>query len=103
MILPRRACGLDRHHRPFDSHEGEGQHGLMPQLDVSHMLSAMAHAAGLPAAPAAGWMAAFHYRQGALGPGRNLIIKGIVSGMLAWLVDDADPRYQWQAPAGSAL
>ena len=71
--------------------------GVMPGLDVIHMLTGMAHGMmGLPANPAVGWM--LHFLIGTvlwgIGfallykslPGDGPLFKGIVFGVLAWLL-----------------
>lgn len=71
--------------------------GVMPGLDVIRMLTGMAHnLMGLPASPAVGWL--LHFMIGTvlwgIGfavlynvlPGRSPAIKGIVFGLLAWLL-----------------
>jgi hypothetical protein len=71
--------------------------GLMPELDVVRMLTGMAHGMmGLPANPAVGWM--LHFLIGTvlwgIGfallykplPGNGPVLKGIVFGVLAWLL-----------------
>ncbi|EIL99495.1 hypothetical protein LRK24_02025 [Rhodanobacter denitrificans] len=71
--------------------------GFMPGLDVVRMLAGMAHdMMGLPANPAVGWV--LHFMTGTvlwgIGfallfkalPGNGPVIKGIVFGVLAWLL-----------------
>lgn len=71
--------------------------GVMPGLDVIQMLTGMAHGMmGLPANPAVGWM--LHFLIGTvlwgIGfallykslPGGGPLVKGIVFGVLAWLL-----------------
>lgn len=75
----------------------KGMMGLMPELNVITMLSGMAHAKmGMPAVPMIGfilhfiigavlWGILFHTFNGAL-PGENQLVKGIVFGVIAWLL-----------------
>ena len=71
--------------------------GMMPGLDVIGMLTGMAHGMmGLPATPAVGW--GLHFLIGTvlwgIGfallykvlPGSGPVVKGIVFGVLAWLL-----------------
>jgi uncharacterized membrane protein YagU involved in acid resistance len=71
--------------------------GVMPGLDVIRMLTGMSHTLmGLPASPAVGWL--LHFMIGTvlwgIGfallykalPGRSPAVKGIVFGLLAWLL-----------------
>lgn len=71
--------------------------GLMPGLDVIHMLSHMAHAMiGTAASPAIGWVIHFLIGTVAWGvlfavlypilPGRSSVAKGLVFSVLAWLL-----------------
>lgn len=71
--------------------------GVMPGLDIIQMLTGMAHnMMGLPANPAVGWMLHFLIGTVVWGigfallykmlPGGSPVIKGIVFGVLAWLL-----------------
>jgi len=71
--------------------------GLMPELNVISMLSTMANAKmGMPATPMVGYLlhfvigaivfgVLFHVLNGSL-PGGNQLMKGIVFGVVAWLL-----------------
>lgn len=71
--------------------------GLMPELNVISMLSTMANAKmGMPGTPMVGYLlhfvigaivfgVLFHVLNGSL-PGGNQIMKGIVFGVVAWLL-----------------
>lgn len=75
----------------------KGAMGLMPHLNVIHMLAGMAHAhMGLPASPVIGWLAhfmigtivwgiAFAALYGVL-PGKTPLNKGLSFSVLAWLL-----------------
>ena len=71
--------------------------GVMPELDVAQMLTVMAHnMMGLPANPAVGWVLHFMIGTVVWGigfallyktlPGSGPTTKGIVFGVLAWLL-----------------
>lgn len=71
--------------------------GLMPHLNVIHMLAGMAHARlGLPAVPVIGWVAHFLIGTVLWGivfailypalPGSTAVKKGLVFSVLAWIL-----------------
>ncbi len=75
----------------------KGMMGLMPHLNVIHMLARMAHGyMGMPATPALGWVLHFLIGSVVWGlafaflfsrlPGASAVIKGLVFGVLAWLL-----------------
>lgn len=70
--------------------------GVMPGLNVIHMLAGMAHQhMGMPATPMIGWLAHFLIGTVVWGllfaalyrrlPGGSALVKGLVFGVLAWL------------------
>jgi len=75
----------------------KGMMGLMPHLNVIHMLARMAHGyMGIAATPALGWL--LHFLIGSIVwglafaflfsrlPGAGAVVKGLIFGILAWLL-----------------